>query len=146
MAISLDSVPASSQQNYCDSAVLLSTLSAMSANFAGANESRDAFDTLSTATTDWLLTNSLEETSRNRATFERQIGDLLDSLQRSRSQTGVLGRYDGSDLSTMLSRDTFAFGEMLSSAAQWPDIGDVDFNDMMLDSVSATATDVTAYA
>ncbi|KIX95861.1 uncharacterized protein Z520_08569 [Fonsecaea multimorphosa CBS 102226] len=130
----------------------VSTLSAMSANFAGASESRDAFETLSTATTDWLLTSGSGEPSRNRATFESQIGDLLGSLQPSRrSQTGagVPGRHaNWNDLSTMLSSsDTFAFdfGDMLSSAAQWPDIGDVDFNDMMLDSASATASDVRAY-
>ena len=124
----------------------LSTLSAMSANFTGASEARDAFDTLSTATTDWLLTGSLEETGRNRASFERQFGDLLDTLQPSRSRTGPLDRRDGVDLSTMLSADTFAFGEMLSSAAQWPDLGDVGFYDSILDPVFATATDSRAYA
>ena len=103
-----------------------STLSAMSASFAGASRSRDAFDALSTATLDWLLTSSLEQTDWSRESFEQKVGDLLENMQ----PPGSVGSSGASELENMLSNEYFSFGEMLNSAAQWPDIGEVDFIDV----------------
>ena len=101
-----------------------STLSALSESFPGATGCRDAFDTLSSATVDWLVTNDAEEIRQNRLEFEKQVEDLLQQLQPSSRGGNDNG---ANDMSTMLSTDNFAFGEMLSSAAQWPSFNDVDF-------------------
>jgi hypothetical protein len=114
-----------------------STLSAMSENFSGAVSCRNAFDTLSTATVEWLVTSDAEETNRSRTMFEKQIWDLLEELQPQ----GAVGstsepRIDENGtngISMMLSGGNFAFGEMLNSAAQWPEIAGMEFDDMGLD-------------
>lgn len=43
-----------------------STLSALSESFPGAASCRDAFDSLSSATVDWLITNNAKEPHQNR--------------------------------------------------------------------------------
>ncbi|KAF2501283.1 hypothetical protein BU16DRAFT_613202 [Lophium mytilinum] len=109
-----------------------STLSAMSETFQGAAGCRDIFDTLSSVTTDWLVTNDAEKTRQNGVHFEKQVEDLLLQLQPPRG--GMFSsRESAYDMSTMLSTDNFAFGEMLSSAAQWPEFPDMNFGDLGLD-------------
>jgi len=109
-----------------------STLSAMSETFPGASGCRDVFDTLSSATIDFLVTNDAEEARQNRVKFEKQVGDLLQELQPFRRGMFTTNGNNTPefDLSTMLSADGFGFGEMLSSAAQWPDFQDMNFSDM----------------
>jgi len=126
-----------------------STLSAMSENFSGAGGCRDTFDALSQATVDWLVTSDAEETSRSRALFQEQIGHLLENLQ----PPGTIGTTNGNgpsengtnDISTMLSGDGFAFGQMLSSAAQWPDVEGLEFGDMEFDVMTGAGVDLRAY-
>ncbi|KAF2802410.1 uncharacterized protein BDZ99DRAFT_551190 [Mytilinidion resinicola] len=104
-----------------------STLSAMSETFQGAAGCRDIFDTLSSVTTDWLVPNDAEKT---RQTGEKQVEDLLLQLQPPRG--GMFTSGDSAyDMSTMLSTDNFAFGEMLSSA-QWPEFPGMNFGDLFL--------------
>lgn len=108
-----------------------STLSAMSETFPGASGCRDIFDTLSSATVDFLVTNDAEEARQNRMEFEKQVGDLLQELPSRRGVPSTSeNRNADFSLSTMLSADGFDFGEMLSSAAQWPEFQDVDFGDI----------------
>ena len=115
-----------------------STLSALSENFPRAAGCRDTFDTLSSATVDWLLTNNAEEIRQNRLDFEKQVEDLLQQLQPS------VGKNDNSvnNMSSMLSTDNYALGEMLSSAAQWPDFEDLNFSGV--GSVPMTGTGFTS--
>ena len=101
----------------------VSTFSALSETFPGAAGCRDAFETLSSATVDWLVTNDAEEVRHNRLEFEKQVEDLLQQLQPSREGNDN----SANDMSSLLSSDNFAFGEMLSSAAQWPITG-TEFN------------------
>jgi hypothetical protein len=71
--------------------------------------------------------------------LEKQVEDLLLQLQASRGGGGdaVMSDGNGYDLATMLTTDNFGFGEMLSSAAQWPEwldtgLGDLGFDQGML--------------
>ncbi|KAH6719729.1 fungal-specific transcription factor domain-containing protein [Leptodontidium sp. MPI-SDFR-AT-0119] len=106
------------------------TLSAMSETFPGASSCRNVFETLSSATIDWLLTNDADEVRQNRVDFEKQVQDLLQHLQPARD--GMFAQNDvGTDnMSSMLSVDNFAFGEMLNSAAQWPFLDYMGFGDL----------------
>jgi hypothetical protein len=104
-----------------------STLSALSEIFPGAAGCRNSFDSLSSATVDWLLAKDGEEIRQNRGEFEKQVIDLLQLLQPSRGGPGISSGNGENYLSTMLSTDNFALGEMLSSAAQWPDFQDMSF-------------------
>jgi hypothetical protein len=127
-----------------------STLSAMSQNFSGAIGCRDAFDVLSQATVDWLVTSDAEETNRSRTLFEKQVGDLLETLQPPRGAVGTInenGTNDNgtTDISMILSGDSFAFGEMLNSAAQWPNMEDLEFNNMEFDIMTGTTVDLRGY-
>ncbi|KAH8694247.1 fungal-specific transcription factor domain-containing protein [Talaromyces proteolyticus] len=106
-----------------------STLSAMSENFPGAVGCRDAFETLSSATVDWLLTNDAEKVRQSRVEFEAQVRDLLQQLQPSRGGMAIMNQ--NNDMSSMLSNNNFALSEMLSSAAQWPDFPDMDESDIV---------------
>jgi hypothetical protein len=101
-----------------------STLAAMSETFPPASACRDVFDTLSSATIDFLVTNDASAASQNRVDFDRQLGNLLQGLQTSYggSYSAAPNNADSFDLSNMASVDCFAFGEMLNSAAQWPEI------------------------
>ncbi|KAF1988408.1 hypothetical protein K402DRAFT_419268 [Aulographum hederae CBS 113979] len=118
-----------------------STLSAMSETFPGASGCRDVFDTLSSATVDWLVTIDAEEERQNRYDFEKQMQDLLQNLQPP--QPGMVAATEDSvagvdDMMTILSRDNFAFSEMLNSAAQWPvdqeiDLQNFNFGDVGMD-------------
>jgi hypothetical protein len=121
-----------------------STLAALSENFPGAAGCRDAFDTLSSATVDWLVTNDAEQLRQNRRDFEKQMEDLLQELQPARG--GDNNNNNGThDMSTMLSSDYFAFGEMLSSAAQWPSFQDMNFSHMGLDPMAGTGFESGSY-
>ena len=121
-----------------------STLSAMSETFHGAAGCRDVFDTLSSVTVEWLVNNDAEEIRQNRVEFEKQVEDLLQQLQPSGGGM-FTNEYNVNDMSTMLSADKFGFGEMLSSAAQWPNLQDFDFNDIGLDHMSAPILDSRSY-
>lgn len=48
-------------------------------------------------------------------------------------------------MSTMLSTDNFAFGEMLSSAAQWPNFQDMEFNDIGFDPMTGAEFNLGSY-
>jgi Fungal specific transcription factor domain len=102
------------------------TLSALSENFPGAASCRDSFESLSSATVDWLVTNDAQELLQNRLEFEKQVQDLLQQLQPSRGGMEITAESSRNNMSTMLSSDNFALSEMLSSAAQWPDLQDMD--------------------
>jgi hypothetical protein len=121
-----------------------SVLSAMSVTFHGAAGCRDVFDTLSSVTIDWLVTNDAEKTRQNRVEFEKQMEDLLQQLQPSHG--GMFTNENrANDMSTMLSTDNFAFGEMLSSAAQWPDLLEMDFNNIGSDPITGTEVNLGSY-
>lgn len=119
-----------------------STLSALSENFPGAAGCRDAFEMLSSATVDWLVTNKAEETQRNRLEFEKQVEDLMQQLQPSR---GGNDNSANKNMSTILSTDNFAFGEMLSSAAQWPNFDDLSFSGIGPDPLNGAGFDSGTY-
>lgn len=113
----------------------VSTLSALSESFPGAAGCRDAFETLSSATVDWLVTNDAEEIRHSRLEFEKQVEGLLQQLQASREGNDN----SANDMRSVLSTDNFAFGEMLSSAAPiWPSIQDIDFSDICPDPMTRT--------
>jgi len=109
-----------------------STLSAMSETFAGASGCRDVFDTLSAVTVDWLVTNDAEQTLQSRVEFEKQVEDLLQQLNPLKEAV-YMNDTSGMDMSDMLSTNIFSFGEMLSSAAQWPEYSELDFGNMEFD-------------
>ena len=111
-----------------------STLSALTESFPGSAGCRDAFDTLSSATVDRILVSDAEEIRRNRLEFEKQAEDVLQQLQPSRLGGGG---NEAINMSAMWSIDNFAFGEMLSSAAQGPSFQDMDFNAMGSDPMSS---------
>ncbi|PMD44457.1 hypothetical protein L207DRAFT_509205 [Hyaloscypha variabilis F] len=121
-----------------------STLSAMSETFHGAAGCRDVFDTLSSVTVDWLVTNDAEDIRQTRLAFDKQVEDLLQQLQPARGGMST-NENSTNDMSTMLSTDNFAFGEMLSYAAQWPDFPDANFNDMGLDLVTEAGFNSGSY-
>jgi hypothetical protein len=98
-----------------------STLAALSERWSGAAGCRDAFETLSSITIDWLITNNTSDTGRNREIFELQLQELqqqLPPLFQGESATG--------DALSMLSTDGYVFGETLSTTAQWPESGCFD--------------------
>jgi hypothetical protein len=122
-----------------------STLSAMSETFKGATGCRNAFEPLSTATIDFLVTMDDKEASTNHTEFESQVKDLVTQLRASREEgrpNAAPPEIDGT--SNMWSLDNFDLSELLNAAAQWPDLGELDFNfggqddpmDMMLSSVA----------
>ncbi|KAF7916678.1 hypothetical protein BELL_0406g00120 [Botrytis elliptica] len=115
-----------------------STLSAMSENFPGAAGCRDVFDTLSSTTVDFLVANNAEDVYQNRIEFEKQMRNLVQQLQPSSRGIATTNEISGDNTSTLLSADNFAFSEMLSFAAQWPDLQDVDFGDIGLDPMMGT--------
>ena len=101
----------------------------MSETFPGASSCRNVFDSLSSATIDWLLTNDADEVRQNRLDFEKQVQDLLQQLQPSREGCFETNECGTDNMSNMLSADNFAFGEMLNSAAQWPFLDYMGFGD-----------------
>lgn len=104
----------------------------MSETFAGASGCRDVFDTLSAVTVDWLVTNDAEQTLQSRVEFEKQVEDLLQQLNPLKEAV-YMNDTSGMDMSDMLSTNIFSFGEMLSSAAQWPEYSELDFGNMEFD-------------
>lgn len=113
-----------------------STLSAMSETLPGAVGCRDAFDALSSATIDWLVTKDIEESRQNRVEFEKQVMDLMHQLQlpgsTSMNQSGT------NNMSALLSTDSFALSDLLQSAAQWPISRDEGYGDMRNDNMTVT--------
>ncbi|TPX09373.1 uncharacterized protein E0L32_009417 [Thyridium curvatum] len=106
-----------------------STLSALAERWPAASGCRDVFETLSDLTIDWLVTRSAEDMQRSRLDFEKQLHDMQEQLpplfpggEADGSRQGVL------DPLSLLSAGSFQFGETLSSAAEWPDFQDVDFD------------------
>jgi hypothetical protein len=111
-----------------------STLSALAESFPGVAGCRDAFDTLSSATLNWLVNDNAGEPpphDGHHQEFRKQAEDLLQQLQPTRPG------YGGSamNMSDMLTTDGFLFSEMLSSAAQWPESQNDRLGDMGFDSV-----------
>lgn len=97
-----------------------STLSAMSETLHGAAGCRDIFDTLSSATINWLITYDAEKAQQSRQEFEAQLNDLFQQIQPSRRVLPAVA--DGTDTTMSAMTDGFAFSELLSSAAQWPEL------------------------
>ena len=107
-----------------------STLSALAEGFPGVSGCRDAFDTLSSATVDWLVDQNAMEQHHGRRNFEKQAEDILQQLQPRGANQSV-----GMDIPGVLSADSFLFSEMLSSAAQWPDPADSGLGNMSSDPI-----------
>ncbi|KAH6684813.1 fungal-specific transcription factor domain-containing protein [Plectosphaerella plurivora] len=104
-----------------------STLSAMSETFQGASGCRNAFDALSSATINWLVTKDTEDARQSRLEFEGHVNDLSGHLQLPREET-VLGEQHGMDnMLGILSTEYFDLSEILNDAAQWPGPGELDF-------------------
>jgi hypothetical protein len=104
------------------------TLSAMSETFRGASGCRNAFESLSSTTIDWLVAKDIEEVPNNRLEFENQVREVTDHLRSSfvDRNTGVGQIYD--DVPFMSSaRASSDLSELLNAAAQWPDLGELDF-------------------
>ncbi|KAJ5612827.1 fungal-specific transcription factor domain-containing protein [Penicillium lagena] len=108
-----------------------STLSALAESFPGVAGCRDVFETLSSATIDWIVNDNAVEQQEDRRKFEKQAEDLMLLLQ----QTHGINENIGMDTSGVFSADSFCFGEMLSSAAQWPNTEDNGLNDVSFDPV-----------
>jgi len=104
-----------------------STLSAMSETFHGAAGCRNAFDTLSSATIDWLVTRDIEDVRQNRLEFENHVRELMNQLQLPREGRTTDIPHETDNMSAMLSTENFDLSELLNSAAQWPDLGEFDF-------------------
>ena len=104
----------------------------MSETFSGAGGCRDVFETLSSVTIDWLVTNDDERILQSRVEFDKQVEELLQQLQPPREGLVPGNHNTVNNMSAMLSTDVFS--EMLSSAAQWPDLQGTDFSNMGLDS------------
>lgn len=104
------------------------TLSAMSETFKGAAGCRNAFESLSCTTIDWLVAKDIEEVPNNLLEFEDQVRQVTDHLRSSfvDRNTGM-GQIE-IEVSAMSSpRQSFDLGELLNAAAQWPDLGELDF-------------------
>lgn len=106
--------------------VYASTLSALAESFPGAGGCRDAFESISSATIDWLVTNKTEHRSPETSEFEKQVGGILARLQPSSKILSELNSVNAENISNMLSPD--AFSDMLNLAAQWPDHQDTCFS------------------
>ncbi|KAL2833850.1 fungal-specific transcription factor domain-containing protein [Aspergillus cavernicola] len=118
-----------------------STLSALSENFAGAASCRDAFDSLSSTTIDWLLTSDAEKVRhQNSVDFELQVKVILQQLQPPRGGDGPALKENDNvhDIASTLSTNNFALSEMLSFAAQWPDFLEGDFGTVDPDLMTGT--------
>lgn len=124
-----------------------STLSALSERWDGAAGCRDAFEALSSATVDWLVTSSAEETQRSRLEFEQQLSDLRQQVPPAFSDEMLQAA--ATDPMMMLSTSNFAFGfgENLNSAAEWPVLQqDIDWQDWRFGGVMPGArNDLTNY-
>ena len=110
--------------------------------FHGVVGCRDVFDTLSSVTIDWLVANDAEEIYHSRLEFDKQVENVLQQLQIPH---GVMFTHENSanDISSMLCTDNFAFREMLSYAAHWPDIQEI--NDISFGIITRTATGSNPY-
>jgi hypothetical protein len=108
-----------------------STLSAMSETFKGAAGCRDVFETLSSTTVDSLVNKNAEETCQTRLDFEEQVRDLMTPFKLA----PAVSHHDDAEngMSAMLSVENFDLSELLNTAAQWPDLGDFNFDMMEYD-------------
>lgn len=104
-----------------------STLSAMSETFQGAAGCRDVFETLSTTTIDSLVTSNLEEERQTRILFESHVRELMHPLGIDDAGPANISQSFDDDLSAMFSSNAFDLSELLSTTAQWPDLGNIDF-------------------
>jgi hypothetical protein len=105
-----------------------STLSAMSETFKGAAGCRNAFESLSSATIDWMVTKDIEDVPNNRLEFENQVRDLMTQLKTSRDEVRPnAARPEADSNPNTLSAESFDLSELLNAAAQWPDLGELDF-------------------
>jgi cell division septum initiation protein DivIVA len=121
-----------------------STLAAMSETFQGAAGCRNAFDTLSSATIDWLVTRDIEEVQQTRLEFENHVRELTNQLQLSREGPTASIHHRADNMSAMLSTDNVDLSELLNTAAQWPDLGEFNFVMGEQDAMMDTALDPTA--
>lgn len=119
-----------------------SSLSALSERWDGASGCRDAFETLSSATIDWLITANAEETRQSRLEFEKHLQDLHQQLPPSFSGEATI-----SDPFALLSTGTFTFGfgESLNMAAEWPALQAFDFNDLSVEAILEPRADLEAF-
>lgn len=102
-----------------------STLTALSESFPGAGGCRDAFESISSATIDWLVTNRAEGESPSMLEFEKQVGNVLGQLQSPNANSFATNASTPADISTILTSDTYS--EMLNFAAQWPEFQESTF-------------------
>jgi hypothetical protein len=102
------------------------TLTAMSETFKGAAGCRNAFESLSSATTDWLVSRNIEDQPGNRIDFENQVRVLMNQLKASRDEVRPNAAQIESE-NNALSPENFDLSELLNAAAQWPDLGELDF-------------------
>ena len=106
-----------------------STLSALSERFAGASGCRDAFETLSSATINWLIANDSEAMQENQLLLGKQLQNFQQQWPgKTGAPTTVVAESAADDVLALLSNDSFGFGETLSEAAQWPAFGGLEFN------------------
>lgn len=98
-----------------------STMSALSERWSGAVGCRDAFETLSSTTIDWLITNNTGDSRQSRVLFEQQLQELQQQLPPLFSGEAVTN-----DALAMLSTDGYSFGESLNFTAQWPELDSID--------------------
>jgi hypothetical protein len=104
------------------------TLSAMAATFKGAAGCRNEFESLSSATIDWLVAKDIEEVPNNRLEFENQVREVMDHLKSSFDDRNIVhGQIDSENATMSLAEESFDLGELLNAAAQWPDLGELDF-------------------
>ena len=104
------------------------TLSAMSENFKGASGCRNAFESLSSTIIDWLVAKDIEEVPNNRLEFENQVREVMDHLRSSFNDNNAsMGRIDTENASVSSAGENFDLSELLNAAAQWPDLGELDF-------------------
>jgi hypothetical protein len=97
-----------------------STLAAMSETFQGAAGCRNAFDTLSSATIDWLVTRDIEEVHQTRLEFEIHVRELTNQLQLPREGATASVHHRSDNMSAMLSTDNVDLSELLNKLRSGP--------------------------
>lgn len=107
-----------------------STLSAMAETLTGAAGCRDAFETLSTITINWLISANLDQNRQTRLDFESHLRNIMSPLGLPSAGTTFPIQADGDDLSTFLASNGFDLSGLLNTSAQWPDPGTIDFDSL----------------
>ncbi|KPI40441.1 Positive regulator of purine utilization [Cyphellophora attinorum] len=104
------------------------TLSAMAETFKGASGCRNAFESLSSTTIDWLVEKDIEEIPNNRLEFESQVREVMGHLRSTfDDRNSGMGQIDTEYTSAFAAGENFDLSELLNAAAQWPDLGELDF-------------------